>query len=63
MQRRAARELIEPPMQSCDKIGTQYFLSLHASNFIFSPKNSKKLSQFVSSGGLEISYDFNNDIR
>ena len=43
MQRRAARELIVPPMQSCDKFGTQYFLSLHASNFIFSPKNSKNV--------------------
>ena len=62
MQRRAARELIEPPMQSCNKFGTQYFLSLHSSNFIFSQKKFQKFSQFVSSGGLGISYDFNNDI-
>ena len=53
---RAARELIVPPMQSCDKFGTQYFLSLHASNFIFSPKNSKNVPiKFVSSRGLGIS--------
>ena len=62
MQRRAARELIEPPMQSCDKFGTQYFFKFACVKFYFLSEKFQKFSQFVSSGGLGISYDFNNDI-